>query len=302
MHVQGVWLPVITPFNNDIVDLKSYKKLINYYVEKEIDGIIPLGTTGESPVIEEYEFEKIIEKTMEYVDGRIPVIIGAGGNYTKKLINRFKIIEKYKADGVLSVSPYYNRPDQRGIYEHFRSIADSTGLDILVYNIPYRTGRNIENETIYKLAEIKNIVGLKDSCGDIKQTMALLQNPPPDFSIMTGEDALFYLTLLLGGSGGILASAHLKTEDFIDVYNKIQANDHKGALSVWNPLSKMIPLLFEEPNPAPLKYCLNKMSLIASPELRLPLVNISAKLESKLDDVLGYIYDPISSPLLKKSS
>jgi 4-hydroxy-tetrahydrodipicolinate synthase len=287
MQVKGVWLPVITPFKNDIVDLKSYKKLINYYIEKKIDGIIPLGTTGESPVIEEAEFEKIIEKTMEYVDGRIPVIVGAGGNYTNRMIGRLKTIEKYNVDGILSVSPYYSRPDQRGIFEHFRSIAESTSLDILVYNIPYRTGRNIENETIYRLAEIKNIVGLKDSCGDIKQTMALLQNPPADFSIMTGEDILFYTTLALGGAGGILASAHLKTEDFIDVYNKIQANDHQGALPVWNSLSKLIPLLFEEPNPAPLKYCLNKMSLIDSPELRLPLVDITPKLQSKLDAALG---------------
>ncbi len=288
MQVQGVWLPVVTPFINDEVDFKSYKKLIDYYIDKKIDGIIPLGTTGESPVIEEYEFEKIIEKTMEYVDGRIPIIIGAGGNYTKKLIKRFKIIEKHNADGVLSVSPYYNRPDQRGIFEHFRSIAESTSLDILVYNIPYRTGRNIENETIYKLAEIKNIIGLKDSCGDIKQTMMLLQNPPPDFSIMTGEDILFYSTLLLGGAGGILASAHLKTDEFITVYNKIQANDHQGALSIWKNLLKLIPLLFEEPNPAPLKYCLRKMACIDSPETRLPIMNITSSLQNKLDTALSF--------------
>jgi 4-hydroxy-tetrahydrodipicolinate synthase len=288
MYVQGVWLPVITPFSHDEVDFTSYKRLLDYYIDKKVDGIIPLGTTGESPVIEEYEFEKIIDKTMEYVGGRTPVMIGAGGNYTKKLINRLKIVEKYGADGVLSVSPYYNRPDQRGIYEHFRSIAESTSLDIMMYNIPYRTGRNIENETIYKLAEIKNIIGIKDSCGDIKQTMALLQDPPPNFSIMTGEDILFYTTLLLGGSGGILASAHLKTDDFVEVYDKIQTNDHKGALAVWKNLAKLIPLLFEEPNPAPLKYCLHQMALIDSPELRLPMMSITPKLQSKLDALMGF--------------
>lgn len=288
MQIKGVWLPVITPFKDDEVDFKSYKKLIDHYIDKKIDGIVPLGTTGESPAIEETEFEKIIEKTVEYVDGRIPIIIGAGGNYTKKLIRRLKLMEKYEIDGVLSVGPYYNRPDQRGIYEHFRSIAESTDLDIVIYNIPYRTGRNIENETIYRLAEIKNIVGLKDACGDMKQTMALLQNPPPDFSIMTGEDAFFYLTLLLGGAGGILASAHLKTEDFIDVYNKIQANDHQGALVIWKKLAKMIPLLFEEPNPAPLKYCLSKLSLIDSPQTRLPIMDITTKLQSKLDAAMGF--------------
>ncbi|NLT13543.1 MAG: 4-hydroxy-tetrahydrodipicolinate synthase [Clostridiales bacterium] len=287
MQIRGVWLPVITPFINDEVDYVSYKRLIDYYIDKKIDGIIPLGTTGESPVIEEYEFEEILEKTMEYVGGRIPVIAGAGGNYTKKMIKRLKIIEKYGVCGILSVSPYYNRPDQRGIFEHFRCIAEATDLDIIVYNIPYRTGRNIENETIQKLAEIKNITGLKDSSGDIKQTMALLQDPPPGFSIMTGEDILFYTTLLLGGSGGIMASAHLQTEAFVDIYNKIQNNDHQGALAIWKPLSKTIPLLFEEPNPAPLKYCLHEMSLIDSPETRLPLMSITEKLENKLTAALG---------------
>ncbi len=219
------------------------------------------------------------------------------------MIKRLKTIEKYNPAGILSVSPYYNRPDQRGIFEHFRSIAESTDLDIIVYNIPYRTGRNIENETIHRLAEIKNIVGLKDSCGDIKQTMVLLQDPPPGFSIMTGEDILFYTTLLLGGSGGILASAHLRTADFIAVYNKIQANDHKGALSAWKTLSKMIPLLFEEPNPAPLKHCLYKMALIDSPETRLPIVGITEKLQHKLDAALGCTNNPISfTGALKKSS
>ena len=287
MQVKGVWLPVVTPFKDDAIDFASYKRLIDYYVDKKIDGIIPLGTTGESPVIEEDEFEHLIDMTMEYVSGRVPVIIGAGGNYTKKLIHRLKIIERYDADGVLSVGPYYNRPDQRGIYEHFRSVADSTGLDIIIYNIPYRTGRNIENETIYRLAEVKNIVGLKDSCGDIKQTMALLQAPPPDFSIMTGEDLLFYTTLLLGGAGGILASAHLKTEEFLDVYARVQANDHQGALPIWNNLAAMIPLLFTEPNPAPVKYCLSRMSLIDSPEVRLPLMGVTPALRGRLDAALG---------------
>jgi 4-hydroxy-tetrahydrodipicolinate synthase len=294
MKIKGVWLPVVTPFHNDIVDLKSYKKLIEYYLSKNIDGLIPLGTTGESPTVEESEFERIVEKTMEYVDGRVPVFVGAGGNNTKEVVRRMKIVEKHHADGVLSVSPYYNRPDQRGIYEHFRTVAQSTSLDILLYNIPYRTGRNMENDTIRRLAELKNIVGLKDSCGDIKQTSALLLDPPADFSIMTGEDALLYTTLCLGGAGGILASAHLSTEQFTDVYEKISANNHQGALETWKGLAAMIPLLFEEPNPAPVKYCLYQMGLIESPEVRLPLVEITEKLQTRLDDLLGFQDKPES--------
>lgn len=283
MRIDGIWLPIITPFLEDKIDFNSYKRMIDNYIAKGITGIIPLGTTGESPTINEEEFEKIIEKTVEYVNGRVPVIAGLGGNNTRKVVKQLKTLEKYKVKGILSVCPYYNRPDQRGIYEHFLTISEATDLDIIIYNIPYRTGRNIENETIRKLSEIRNIVGLKDASGDIKQTLSLLLDPPADFSIMTGEDIFFYTTLLHGGHGGILASCHIRTEDFIEIYNRIRNNDHKGAFGIWKNLSGLIPLLFEEPNPSPIKYCLKKMGYIESDELRLPLVPISEKLQKKLD-------------------
>ena len=189
-------------------------------------------------------------------------------------------------DGILSATPYYNRPDQNGIYEHFKKISEATDLNIIIYNIPYRTGRNIENKTIYKLAELNNIVGLKDCCGDIKQTQELLTNPPKDFSILTGEDILFYSSITLGAQGGILASAHLNIEKYINVYKKVKANDHTSALNIWKELYKVIPLLFEEPNPAPIKYCLHKSALISSPEVRLPLTPISSSLETRLNNIL----------------
>ena len=283
MKLTGVWLPIITPFLGDNVDFESYKNLIEYYIPKGISGIMPLGTTGESPTIGEAEFEEIVAKTMEYVDGRVPVYVGLGGNDTKKVAKQVKTLEKHKVEGILSVSPYYSRPDQRGIYEHFLRISEATDLDIVVYNIPYRTGRNIENSTIHRLAELKNVVGIKDSCGDIKQSTELLLNPPKDFSILTGEDALFYSTLLLGGHGGILASSHIRTADFIQVYNNIQKNDHKAALEIWQELYKFIPMLFEEPNPAPIKYYLNKQGLIKSSEVRLPLMEITDALKLKMD-------------------
>lgn len=286
MRIDGVWLPIITPFLEDKIDFKSYKKMIDHYIDKGVTGIIPLGTTGESPTVGEEEFEEIVEKTMEYVYGRVPVIVGVGGNNTRKVQEKLKTVEKYKVNGVLSVSPYYNRPDQRGIYEHFLRLSETTGLDIIIYNIPYRTGRNMENDTIFKLSELKNIIGIKDASGDIKQTLSLLLNAPPDFSIMTGEDIFFYTTLLHGGQGGILAASHIETEDFIEVYNRIKSNDHQGAFEIWKRLAGLIPLLFEEPNPSPIKYCLKKMGLIESPELRLPLMSITEKLQEKLDNYL----------------
>lgn len=286
MSMKGIWLPIITPFKNNEIDYESYKRLIDYYITKGISGLIPLGTTGESATVSDEEYEKIIEKTMEYTNNRVPVYIGLGGNNTAKLVKQLKLVEKHRAHGILSVCPYYNRPDQRGIYEHFKQISEATDLNIIIYNIPYRTGRNIENETIYKLSELKNIVALKDSCGDIKQSMELMLNPPKNLSILTGEDILFYSSMTLGASGGILASAHLNTEKFIEIYKKTKTNDHTSALNIWKEVYKTIPLLFEEPNPTPIKYCLYKLGLVSSAEVRLPLMPISSTLEDKLNNVI----------------
>ena len=286
MKIKGVFVPLVTPFKNDKVDFVSYHKMIDYYISKGVNGLMPLGTTGESPTVSEYEAEAIMEKTMEYNNNRVPIYIGIGGNNTNKVISQLKLAEKNKVTGILSVCPYYNRPDQRGIFEHFLKISEATDLDIIIYNIPYRTGRNIENDTIFKLAEIKNIVAIKDSCNDLKQTTDLLLSPPKNFSILTGDDSLFYTNLILGGDGGILASAHLRTEEFIDVFNAVANNNHLLALEKWRKLYEFIPLLFEEPNPAPIKYCLNKLSIIDSPELRLPLTDITSQLKEKLNIIL----------------
>ncbi|WP_271812766.1 4-hydroxy-tetrahydrodipicolinate synthase [Clostridium beijerinckii] len=285
--VEGVLVPLLTPFKDGKVDFKSYERMINHYVEEGVNGIIPLATTGESPTILENEYEEILEKTVEYNKNRVPVYVGLGGNNTSEVIKKLKLVEKHKVNGILSVTPYYSRPDQRGIYEHFKSISESTDLDIVLYNIPYRTGANIENETVHVLSQLKNIIGIKDCCGSMKQTTELLMNPPKDFSILTGEDMYFYTTLMLGGQGGIMASAHLNTKDFIEVYNLAKVNDHQAALKKWNSLYKIIPLLFSEPNPTPLKYSLKRLGIIDSDEVRLPLMNITKGLESKIDKILS---------------
>ncbi|OOM16769.1 4-hydroxy-tetrahydrodipicolinate synthase [Clostridium saccharobutylicum] len=286
MKVQGVIIPLLTPFKDGKIDFKSYERMVNYYIEEGVSGIIPLGTTGESPTILCNEYEEVLSKTMEYNNNRVQVYTGLGGNHTSEVVKKLKIAERNRVDGILSVAPYYSRPNQRGLYEHFKNISQSTDLDIIIYNIPYRTGTNVENETIFRLAELKNIIGIKDCSGNIKQTADLLINRPKDFSILTGEDAYFYTTLTLGGDGGIMASASLRTREFIEVYNLVKENNHQAALEKWRDLYNMIPLLFAEPNPTPLKYCLKKLNLIDSDEVRLPMVNITSELESKLDNIL----------------
>ncbi|SEJ84171.1 4-hydroxy-tetrahydrodipicolinate synthase [Propionispira arboris] len=285
--IEGVWLPIITPFLNDHVDFPALKKMVEHYIDKGIYGFMPLATTGEIPTIDELEYEEIIAQIVEYVNGRVPIFVGCGGNDTRRLVKQLKIVEKYKVNGILSVCPFYNRPSQEGIYEHFRKISEATDLDIVLYNIPYRTGINMENETIYRLAELKNIIGLKDSCGDTKQSMQLLLNRPENFSVLTGEDCFFYNSLALGGNGGIMASAHIETEKFIALYAAMKNNDHHAAMKKWHDVVDLISLLFTESNPMPIKYVLYRAGLIHSDEARLPLIPISAQLKKKLDQVVG---------------
>lgn len=282
MKIQGLWLPIVTPFKDGEVDLKSYEKLINHYINEGIHGIMPLATTGETPTLSDKEYEMVLNKTIEVVNGRIGVITGLGSNNTKALIEKVKMVEKYKVDGILSVNPFYNRPDQRGIYEHFNALSNSTDLDIVLYNIPYRTGRNIENETLFKLAEKKNIIGVKDASGDFNKTVELILNKPKDFSVLCGEDNFYYSSLALGAEGGVSASAHINTNEFVKLYEYIKNNDYKSAMETFKGLAKFIPLLFKEPNPAPIKYILEKQGLIDSGELRLPLVEISDDLKKEL--------------------
>ena len=284
--LSGIWLPIITPFHNDKIDFASYKKLIEHYSTKGITGIIPNGTTGECPTIDDYEMESLLEKTIAYNSSKLPIYFGLGGNDTRKILKQLKIIEKYKIDGILSVGPYYSRPDQNGIIQHFTKISEATDLNIIIYNIPYRTGRNIENESLLKLAQLKNIVGVKDSSGNINQSIELITTAPKDFTVLTGEDILFYFNLVMGGDGGIMAASHLATEKFVEVYKLIKANNHQAALEIWNGIAKFIPLLFQEPNPGPIKYYLTKKGLISSDELRLPLTGISDKLKRELDKYL----------------
>ncbi|MGA2640324.1 MAG: 4-hydroxy-tetrahydrodipicolinate synthase [Spirochaetia bacterium] len=284
--LQGVYLPIVTPFYEEQVDFDSYSLLLRHYLEKGISGLIPLGTTGEAPTIEEEEFFKIVEATLETVASRIPIFVGISSNSTRKALHVIQGLAKYPLQGYLVTSPYYNLPSQQGIYEHFRKLADSTDRKIIMYNIPSRTGRNIENETIFRLSKVPNMAGIKDSCGNIAQTIELLRERDPGFSVLTGEDILFYFNIVGGGSGGILAAAHLQTERFMRIYDLVQKNEHRQALQEWNCISKVIPLLFKEPNPAPVKYVLSRKGLIRSEEVRLPLAPISEGLKRVFDKLI----------------
>jgi len=285
--ISGVWLPIVTPFKDGEVDVKSYERLLRHYLDTGINGVIPLGTTGESPTIEDDEAEALVELTLDVVGDRFPVYVGVGGNSTRKVVRTLRRLECYPFEGILSVCPYYSRPSDEGIGKHFKTIAESTDRNIVIYNIPYRTGVNLSNDTVLELSLIPNIVGIKDSCANLAQTQELLRRRPPGFSVMTGEDAQFYTTLALGGDGGILASAHLRTEAFVQVFRSIADNDHQSACRIWSTLEPWVRTLFREPNPMPLKHCLARLGLIESPECRLPLTGISGPLAVEMNLMLG---------------
>jgi 4-hydroxy-tetrahydrodipicolinate synthase len=287
-QISGVFLPVITPFLDGAVDLASYERLLEHYLERGVSGIVPLGTTGESPTLDDDEAAVIVERTLAVVAGRLPVFVGVGGNATHVVVRTLKRLERYDFAGILSVCPYYNRPAQDGLREHFARIAEATDREILVYNIPYRTGVNLANETLLGLAEEQpNIVGVKDSSGILAQSLELLRRRRPGFAVMTGEDALFYTMLANGGDGGILAAAHLATRLFVRVQERMAANDHQGARTEWSRVEGLVPLLFQEANPMPIKHCLWRQGLIRSPECRLPLTRVSPELAGVLDRLVA---------------
>jgi len=281
----ALWLPLITPFKDGAVDHASYERLVAHYVGQGVDALFPLGTTGESPTLDEAESEALIERTLAAAEG-VPVFVGVGGNATAKVIKTLKRLERLPFKGIVSVCPYYNRPSQDGLIEHFRAIASETDREVLIYNIPYRTAVNLTNDSLLELAEIPNIVGAKDSSGSLAQSLDLLARKPADFSVLTGEDALYFTMMANGAEGGILASSHLLTERFIEVGRHFTTNDLAGARAAWAPLAALVPLLFAEANPMPIKHLLWRQGLIASPECRLPLTRISDALARRLEAVL----------------
>jgi 4-hydroxy-tetrahydrodipicolinate synthase len=279
----GVWMPLVTPFKAGAVDLVSYRRLIEHYVARGVSALFPLGTTGEAPTLDEEESDAIVAATVEAAAGRLPVFVGVGGNDTRKVIKTIKGLERFEFAGIVSVCPYYSRPSQDGMRQHFAAIADATDRQIVIYNIPYRTSVNLANDTLLRLAEHRNIVGVKDSSGSIAQSLELLAMKPPGFSVLTGEDALYFTMLCNGADGGILAAAHLATDRFVEVGQLVAANDLVAARAVWSSVRGFIPKLFQEANPMPIKHCLWRQGLIASPECRLPLSSISDGLARDLD-------------------
>jgi 4-hydroxy-tetrahydrodipicolinate synthase len=280
-NVKGCLIPPVTPFDEDgRVDEAALRRLVNYLIEEQAaDALVPSGTTGESPTLSHKEHLEVIEIVLDEAAGRVPVLAGTGSNSTAEAIEMTVAAEKLGVDGSLQVGPYYNRPSQEGIYRHFKAIAESTSLPIVLYNIPMRTGRNIEVETVLRLAEIENIVGIKEASGDIMQAGAIIEEAARaglDFYVYSGEDAVTFHLLCLGGHGCIAAVGHVVGAEFSRMCRLVWEGRLEEAREIHYRVLPMVKALFCEPNPTAIKQALNWMG-VAVGGLRLPLVSLSER-------------------------
>ena len=280
---QGIWLPLITPFRDGRLDETALKSLVRRYTGGPIDGLILAATTGEALTLEPDELERLVAVAAEANAGRRPIYLGLCGSHTHKLAQQLAATAAWPVDGYMIACPYYTRPSQDGLYLHFATLAQLSDKPIALYNVPYRTGVNLANDTTLRLAELDAIVGIKDCCAVHEQSFDLLRRRPTGFSVMTGEDALFFSALAHGADGGILASAHVDPRGFAEMRTLLLAGDRAAALQRWTALSDIVTLLFAEPSPAPIKYWLWRKGWLPSPELRLPMTPISFALARRID-------------------
>jgi 4-hydroxy-tetrahydrodipicolinate synthase len=281
-RLSGIWLPLITPFRDGALDEMSVKRLVGHYMAEPVDGLILAATTGEGLTLDDDETERLVH-IVRTDAGAAPLYLGLSGSDTRKLLKALDRAARWPVDGYLVACPYYTRPSQEGLFRHFAALAGHTARPILIYNIPYRTGVNMTNETMLRLAAIPNIVGVKDCCADQAQSFDLLRARPADFTVLTGEDALFHAALTQGADGGILAAAHVETEKFAEIRRLLLAGDAASALRAWQTLVDVPRLLFSEPSPAPIKHWLWRAGLIDSPEVRLPMTGVSKGLADRID-------------------
>jgi 4-hydroxy-tetrahydrodipicolinate synthase len=286
-QLQGLWLPLVTPFRDGKLDEASLRRLVRHYAGGPVDGFILAATSGEGMTLEMAELERLVALTRDAIAecGRIiPICLGLSGASTSKLSDALDETAAWPIDGYLIASPYYTRPSQRGLLQHFSTLADHASWPIVLYNIPYRTAVNLTNETLLQLAEHPNIVGLKDCGADRAQSIDLLRRRPPGFRVLTGEDGQYYDALTDGADGAILLSAHIETESFAEVRTLLRGGNREAAQARWESVAELTKLLFAEPSPSPAKYWLSRTGLIERPEVRLPMVEVSAELAARLDE------------------
>src|SRR5258708_17581149 len=253
--LHGLWLPLVTPFREGELDETSLQRLVRHYMALPVDGLVLAATTGEGLPLSPGEPERLVFTVRDELRAsNLPICLGLSGSNTRALQDTLAQTAAWPIDGYLISCPYYSRPSQRGMELHFSALADRATHPVMLYNIPYRTGVNLGNKAMLRLAAHRNIAGLKDCSEDRNQSLDLLQRRPENFAVLTGEDAQYHEALVDGADGGILASAHIETETFAPVRTLLLAGECESPFSCWRSVTELTPLMFSEPTPAPLQY------------------------------------------------
>lgn len=282
---KGSFPALVTPFKNGAIDEDAFQSFVNWQITNGSHGLVPCGTTGESPTLTVDEHRRVIELCIEAVQGRCPVIAGAGSNVTADAVDMAQHAQKLGADAILAVTPYYNKPTQEGIFQHYKTMNDALDIPIILYNVPSRTGVNIELETLYRLAELPRVAGIKDASPDLARPLQMRKTLGADFCLLSGEDATAIPYLAQGGDGCISVTANIAPNLCANMHNAW----NEGNISDMNKLNQQLiglhDAMFCESNPAPVKYGLSRLDLMTD-ELRLPLMAASPAARTAVDEAL----------------
>ena len=285
--LRGTGVALVTPFKEDkSIDFDALQAVINFVIEGGVQYVVTLGTTGETPTLSREEKLDVIQATFTAVSARVPVVIGIGGNNTQSIIKDIETFPTEKATAILSASPYYNKPSQEGIFQHYKALASATAKPIILYNVPGRTGSNISASTTVRLAnEISSIAGIKEASGNMTQCMQILRDKPQEFMVVSGDDNLTLAQIACGMDGVISVAANCFPKDFSAMVSAALRDDYRTARALNNVLLKGYDLLFAENNPAGVKAVLSELGVIQN-HLRLPLVPLSEGLHQQIRDYL----------------
>ena len=285
---RGSLVAIVTPMLDDgALDLERYRALIDFHVEQGTDGIVVVGTTGESPTVDFEEHQLLMRVAVEHANGRIPIIAGTGANSTREAIDLSIYAKDAGVDACLSVAPYYNKPTQEGLYQHFRAIAETVDIPHILYNVPGRTVADIANSTTLRLAQIPNIIGIKDATGDMGRGSDLLRRAPSDFAIYSGDDISALALMLLGGHGVISVTANVAPRLMHGMCAAAMNGDLQTARTFNRQLLRLHADLFVEANPIPVKWAVAQMGLIAH-GIRLPLTRLSSQYHSLVKEAMDF--------------
>lgn len=281
----GSFVALVTPFKNNRVDVEKLKELVEFHIKKGTSGIVPCGTTGESPTLSHEEHRLVIETVVKTVNGRIKVIAGTGSNNTNEAIELTRFAKEVGADGCLVITPYYNKPTQNGLYLHFKKIAETVDIPIIMYNVPGRTGTNMISSTAAKLSKIKNIIGLKEASGNITQISQIVRECVEEFDVLSGDDAMTFPILAVGGKGVISVAANIAPAEVAGLVEAFNGGDINKSRKMHLKMLPLFEAMFYETNPIPVKTSMNLMGMI-SDEIRLPLCKMSEENLKKLKTTL----------------